>query len=278
MFWKKMGDSEDRLFSPHMDYYKYVYWTSKKWDGKSSLRGKKVLVYAEQGLGDIIQMLRFLPVLKKEGCHITIHVPECLHPVMPYVEGADAWHARENPDLPSHDVHLLLMTIPFIFGCGVNTEPYLKVPVAEDLSEHSGFKVGIAWECSPTFPLNILRCCPLKHYKTLKAIPDVKLFCLQDKIHRPELLDGFDEDIFASELKNWLDTAKLVNSLDAVVSIDTSVLHLAGAMGKKTAAIFASHMDYRWKAREWYDNMKIFERGNGSWEDLFLKVVEYLVK
>lgn len=257
----------DRISNPLMEFYRHVYYFSKQWNGKSSLNNKKVIVYCEQGYGDVIQFLRYIKPLKETGCHTIVAAPKELHPLLPHIKGIDEYFDKHSSLLPDHDYHVLSLSLPFLLKeTEVPSEPYIDYQEKANLEEYSkGIKIGIAWEGSPEHPKNLDRCCYLKKFKTLLQ-EDTTLFMLQNKINLPELVDGVDFDIYSIPIKDFGDTASLINAVDFVVTVDTSILHLAGAMGKRTYGIMGTELDPRWRVANWYDSVSIL---TGEWDDLF---------
>lgn len=231
-----------------MEYYKFVYGKSNIWDGKSSLSGKTVIVYCEQGYGDIIQFLRFIPLLAKEKCHIILHCPKSLQRLIKEQNWGVELFDKYNPDIPKHDFHVLSMDLPMFFE--IPNNPYLKVssmPISNS--------IGICWESSWFSEKG--RDFNLKEFKNF----DQKLFMLLPEIKKQEF---FDDSImvYQTKIKDFLDTAKLINSVDLVISVDTAVLHLAGAMGKNTYAILQKEPDKRWEGGSksiWYPSIRMFK-------------------
>lgn len=275
---------EERLADPRMAYYKEVFKNSKRWTGEESLEGKKVIVYCEQGAGDIIHMARYFSYLEDaESLHgLYLYCPKSLHDLFVF-ECLD----KENPELPEHDFHVLSLSLPFLVGevageqngPSHTTFPYLScnVDLPTDLSEVSGpndFRIGICWEGSPLHDNNEARCCPLKHFKPLARLPNTKLFCLQKYIHNQELVEDCEDlELYGVELNDFKDTANLISNLSVVVTIDTAVAHLAGAMNKRVHLLLPEQNDGRWgnkgDATRWYKSMKIWRVKNnpalGAW-------------
>jgi len=262
-----MNIEQERINNPVMEYYRHVYSFSKKWNGKQSLENKKVIVYCEQGYGDIIQFLRYIKPLKSRGCEVCLHIPKELHPLMPYVQGVDTFLDKQNSILPQHDYHILSLSLPFLLDIKeISSEPYIDYKNKINLEEKEGcINIGIAWEGSPEHSKNLDRCCPLKHFKILLK-DNVNLFMLQDKIYMPQLVEDVDFDLYSININDFGDTASLINSMDFVVTVDTSILHLSGAMGKRTYAILGEDPDPRWQIAHWYDSVTLLS--SGSWEYL----------
>lgn len=267
--------SEDlsRLMSSQMEFYRHVYRDSMMWNGVRSLKDKIVIVYCEQGMGDIIQFARYFKYLKQLGCLVVLHCPEPLHKLLTLcVEGVDGVFDREIEELPEHDFHILSMSLPFVLNkLETPTNAYIDFPQKEELPE--GLKIGIAWEGNPDHTNNAERSCPLALFKPLAA--HAKLYMLQQGINEPELAANCEDLLlYGMELKDFTDTARLVNSMDLVVSVDTAAVHLAGAMGKKTIALLSNPCDYRWRVRNWYSSVQgLQQKEPGNWEEVFERVL-----
>ena len=238
----------DRKKNPHMEYYKFVYKKSNTWDGKSSLSGKTVIVYCEQGYGDIIQFLRFIPLLAKEKCHIILHCPKSLQRLVKEQNWGVELFDKHNPDIPKHDFHVLSMDLPLFFEIPYNS--YLKVKSNTPINN----SIGVCWESGFSKEGRDFN---LKEFKDF----DQKLFMIFPEIKKQEFFDD-SITVFDAEIKDFLDTAKLINSVDVVISVDTAVLHLAGAMGKNTYAILPEDTDERWAGGSksiWYPSIRMFK-------------------
>lgn len=264
----------DRLQSPKMEYYHEVYKNSTRWNGVDDLSNKRVIVYCEQGFGDIIQFSRYFPIIKQMCGELIIHCPKELHRLFSDYTAID----KEEENLPEHDFHVLSMSLPFCLPQTDIKHPYLKVSESTDLSEYNDFiKIGIAWEGNPEHSNNDERSCPLVHFKKLQT-DKTKLFMIQKEIHIPELIDGAEDlDLYGSEITDFYDTAKLLNSLDIIVSIDTSVLHLACALGKPTYGLLSYRCDPRWDVDNWYDSLTITrQKSEGDWDGAMSGLIQFL--
>lgn len=245
-----------------MEYYRHVYHFSKRWDGKASLQGKDVIVYCEQGYGDIIQFLRYVYPLKQLGCKVFVHAPKALHPLLPYVDGVDEVLDKENPKLPPHDYHILSLSLPEKLKLTtIPTAPYIRYPYSAEIDGHWKYKIGIAWEGAVQNAMNERRSCPLKHFGALLT-PDTGLFMLQKEVISPQFSQDVNFDIFGMNIEHFGHVADLINAMDYVVTVDTAVLHLAGAMGKRTYGLLCPDADPRWGVAKWYDTVTLLKSDN----------------
>lgn len=273
------SENLDRLSHPMMAYYQETYKNSKRWTPEcGSLKEKVVIIYAEQGFGDIIQFTRYIPVLKEQGCRIIYHCPQDLHRLFAHlgVEFLD----KDDPDvvLPPHDYHILSFSLPFVLGNEMAPDPYLTIPHFANLGDSDTLKIGICWEGSPSNPMAFSRDCPLIHFRGLESMA-TKLFALQKEIHHPMLVDGCEDmELLGYPLKNFYDTATVINSLDLVVTVDTAVLHLAGAMGKKTFGLLNYRHDARWDVSNWYDSVTLVKLKDLDDWSTGMRTVVYLLR
>jgi len=265
----------ERISDDRMAYYRRVYDSSLRLLlGKANLVGKHVIVYCEQGIGDILQVLRYVPLLLKSGCNLTLHCPGALHRL-----ATNQWDVavleKSNPDLPDHDMHILSMDLPVLFQ--FTNKPYIKVNdlVIGDMGVVKP-TIGISWEGNPDHPMNPIRSCPLRYFQQLPG----SLVCLQNETYLPqeecddmELIGVIQDDLY--------DTATIINSVDCVVTVDTSLLHLAGAMGKPTYGLLAQPCDPRWGTKSdvtpWYPSVKLLrQRKEQDWKSVFAQLVDKL--
>jgi len=269
-------ECEDRLLNPAMEYYKHVYRDSTRWTPeKGNLEGKTVIVYGEQGYGDVIQFARYLPLLKQRGAIVHYHCPKVLHRAFGSL-GVGLLD-KDVPDLPEHDYHILSLSLPFVLEQQRTLDfPYLKVDEKADLgNEPSEIKrIGVCWEGSPDNQLGNARNCPLKHFRMLEC-PYTKLVMLQKEIHTASLLDGCEDmDLYGYQIDDFYDTATVINSLDMVVTVDTAVLHLAGALGKLTYGILNVDHDPRWDIETWYPSVVLVKlKKHNDWPAAFRTVI-----
>lgn len=268
-------ECEDRLHNPAMEYYRYVYRNSVRWTPEQgSLEGKTVIVYGEQGYGDIIQFARYLPSLKKRGARVVYHCPKVLHRVFDSLD-VGLWD-KDDENIPNHDYHILSMSLPFVLEERASEFPYLTVLEKADLGNKSTEvkKIGVCWEGSPDNQLGHSRNCPLKYFRVLEC-PYTKLIMLQKDIHTASLLDGCEDmDLYGHDIVDFYDTAKIINSLDMVVTVDTAVLHLAGALGKLTYGILNVDHDPRWDIETWYPSVVLVKlKKQDDWPAAFKTVI-----
>lgn len=280
---------------------------SKAWDGTQEVAGKRLIVYAEQGIGDTIQFCRFLKNLKDRGVYVILEEHDFLAPVMETLPWADEVIKIGEP-FPEHDYHCSVMSLPNFLGIKSKEElapaetPYLRVN-RERLPDYSindqsnwdvyrdFLKVGIVWAGNPVHRNDAIRSCRLAHFKALQ-IRGVKLFSLQKDVRQrfwpgigvQDLAEGA-EGMGIVDLKDFQSdfnvTAALIDRMDLVVAVDTATAHLAAAMGKPTWLLAAWHNDWRWGIADtwtpWYPNMRIIrQESHGDWNSVFAKASKWL--
>jgi tetratricopeptide (TPR) repeat protein len=259
------------------------------------LDGKKVVVYSEQGLGDLIQFSRFISKFENLNCEVVVKVPKGMENLFDFkIKNVTV----TSEEVKEYDYHCSIMSLPHVFRLGNEIGMSDSVKISEnkniDLGNYSDFfKVGIVWAGNPQHPNDLNRSCPLRFFRPISELPNVKLFSLQKDLrkraypHHPEPIDlaagaeGMRVVDMSEHIETFEDTASIIRGLDLVISVDTATLHLAGAMGKETWALLSFNPDWRWKlddsTTDWYPNMKLFRQDSPSdWEGLVKKVCENL--
>ena len=261
-----------------------------EWDG-SALDGRRLLLHGEQGLGDTIQFLRFAARLPEPGADVIVEVPQSLRALAATLPGIAVRAHAEPP--PAHDVHASLMSLPFLLGVGDDlgaaSVPYLTADPAR-FAAWAGrlppgpFRVGIAWQGNPRAAVDRLRSVPLKAFAPLAAIPGVELVSLQkaDGLEQLQALpDGMSVTVlpedFAAGPDSFMDTAAVMANLDLIVSIDSAVSHLAGALGRPLFVALKQVPEWRWKPEgersDWYPTARLFRQARrGDWDELFGRI------
>jgi len=259
------------------------------WLGEESLRGRAILLHAEQGYGDTIQFCRYVPAVKNLGAKIFLEVPSALKEVLSHLSGVDRVIDRGSA-LPAFDFHCPLLSLPFAFKTRIetipNTFPYLSVDAAKRIDWRSRTvfnnkkrSIGIVWAGSSLHENDTRRSIPF-HLFTRLISADFNWFSLQKEIVEGDssLLRGLNVKDYTRELKDFSDTAALILNLDLVISVDTSVAHLSGALNKPAWVLLPYVADFRWMlGREdtpWYASMRLFRQSSeGGWGSV-LSLVE----
>lgn len=266
------------------------------WNGED-LQGRRILLHAEQGFGDTLQFVRYAERVKRQGADVTLACADPLIRLLERCPGVDRVVAVGSP-LPATDFQALLMSLPANFGTTLATVPaevpYLSADPDEverwrlRLGPDSGLKIGIAWQGNPRYPGDSRRSFPLAAFDQAAKLPGLRLIRLQ---HGPgseqiERLDGrFKvEDLLGREEKSdwdFLDSAALIENLDLVVTADSAIGHLAGALGVPVWVALPYASEWRWlRDREdspWYPTMRLFrQRRAGDWDEVFARISEAL--
>ena len=267
-----------------------------QWDG-SPLAGKTILLYAEQGLGDTLQFIRYASIVKQFGCTVLVQCQRSLLGLLDGIPGVDQW-IDDSKDLPSFDFHCPLMSVPGVLKTSIDTIPasipYLipKESLVEKwkkrMMEFEGFRIGICWQGNRNFRDDRERSVPLKCFEPLANTPGVCLINLQkgEGIEQlNQLRNAFSITDFGDELDResgpFLDTAAVMKNLDLVVTVDTVTGHLAGALGVPVWVALPNVPHWPWLLDRadtpWYPTMRLFRKREEAWYPVFLKMVEALI-
>ena len=246
----------------------------KRWQGEP-LQGKSLLVWTEQGIGDSLMMLRYLPLLKEKGAGMVMVYcgPELMGV---FRDQADLVISNRTP-LPARgvDLHSPIMSLPYAFRTTLdsipNRVPYLAAPAAARnqwaarLRPYPGLKVGLAWAGNRALKSDHLRSMALERYAPLMTVPGVHFFSLQKGEPSLELQStGLPIQDWMHDCVDIGDTAALIDNLDLVISVDTAVAHLTGALGKPIWLLNRFESEWRWMMERadspWYPSMRIFRQ------------------
>ena len=252
------------------------------WLGKEDIAGKTVLVHSEQGLGDTIQYARYVHDVVARGAHVVFETPAVLQPLMASSFPKARVVAKNTPGV-AFDFQVPLASLPLAFETRVETIPsripYLAVDDTrqhewnERLGPRGKPRIGIAWAGNPAQRNDHNRSMAFRHLAPLLEM-DFEFHCLQKDL-RPtdaEALARFPKlRRWDNELRDFADTAALANTLDLVVSVDTSIAHLAGALGRPTWILLTWMADYRYfldrDDSPWYPTARLFRQPRvGDWD------------
>ena len=259
-------------FKPHA-------FRQPEWSGKEDIRGKTLLLYAEQGFGDTIQFCRYAALAQALSAEVVLSVQsglvQLLKSSIPTVEVISS---EALP--PSFDYRAPLMSMPLALHTNSNSipaaVPYLRAGPEVVTRWHGrigkeGFRIGISWQGKKSSEADIGRSFPVRHFERLSKLADVRLISLQKGDGVEQLLelptgmkvetlgDDFDEGSF-------MDTAAVMENIDLIITSDTAVAHLAGALGRPTWVVLQYVPEWRWQLRRsdspWYPTMRLFEPNN----------------
>ena len=269
------------------------------WLGAEPLAGKRIVIHVEQGFGDTLQFCRYVRWVADLGATVVLEVPELLARLLANLDGVSQLVVRGEP-LPAFDLHCPLMSLPLAFGTRLTTVParvpYLKSDAAkvsdwkQRLGEHRRPRVGLVWSGGfrPDQPelwsLNERRNIPLARLAALRHC-EVEFFALQKgpdaQAELAQLLargwDGPPIRDVADELGDFSDTAALMDNLDLIISVDTSTVHLAGALGRPVWLLNRFDTCWRWLLRRtdspWYPTLTIYRQERaGEWDSVVERV------
>jgi tetratricopeptide (TPR) repeat protein len=259
-----------------------------QWTGREDIRGKTLLLHSEQGHGDTIMAARFVRPVIARGARVILDAPPAMRPLLEQIEGVTLTQLDEPS--PAFDLYCPLMGLPQALDVTLENlpaeVPYLSAPAAHlakwrpRLANAAGLKVGINWAGNPTFHHDEMRSIGLERMLPLLAQSGVQFFALQK-----DLRDGDAEILrrhpgvvpLGEEIESFADTAAIISHLDLVISSDTSVVHLAGALGKPVWILLHHVPDWRWLLDRddspWYPTARLFRQtGIGDWSGVIQRV------
>ncbi|MFC2140313.1 tetratricopeptide repeat protein [Candidatus Auribacterota bacterium] len=261
-----------------------------EWDG-SELKGKKILVYSEQGMGDNMQFIRYIPLLKKKGAYVIVECPETLKHLFATITDIDNLITKEDK-LPDFDLQIPLLSLPYILGTTLDNipcqVPYIFPPkTGPEIETHPQLKnIGLVWAGEPRYENDLNRSIDIYLFKELFNLSEVNFFSLQygkreDDINT--LGDNFKIIDLSKKLSDFSVTAFLIDKMDLIISVDTAVAHLSGALGKPVWTLLPFASDWRWMLKRadspWYPSMRLFRQPKvGDWKSVLKKVREELIK
>ncbi len=263
------------------------------WDG-APFSGRRLLVHCEQGLGDALQFVRYLPLVKQRGGIVILEANPCFKTLFSALAGVDRIVAPgSDPAAVEHDVCIPLLSLPGIFKTTLETVP-AEVPYIYADSKKTAIwaekfsvldmNVGIVWAGNPSHRRDHIRSLDLESFELLAEIPNARFFSLQKgppALQTQRVTHPLSIQNLCDALADFSDTAAVIANLDLVISADTAVAHLAGAMGKATWVLLPFVPDWRWMLdREdspWYPTMRLFRQPDpGNWTAVMRRVADEL--
>jgi Tetratricopeptide repeat/TPR repeat len=252
------------------------------WLGDEPIKGKTILLHAEQGFGDTIQFVRYAALVAGRGASVILECQPELKTMLASVEGAAAVFARGEP-LPAFDIHCPLMSLPLAFATELAAVParipYLRARqdwVAkwrDRLPANGRLRVGLCWAGSAAHLNDRNRSIPLERLIPVLVVPGLDFVSLQKDVSAAQaaILHNHGVIELGGEFTDFSDTAAVLSMLDLVVAVDTSIAHLAGAMGKAVALLLPFSSDFRWLLDRtdspWYPTMRLFRQTRiGDWD------------
>jgi tetratricopeptide (TPR) repeat protein len=259
------------------------------------IAGQTVFIYAEQGLGDEIQFIRYVPLVVQLGANVVIECHKELYGLLQSIEGIKHLIVQ-GEQLPEFDIQCPLLTLPLVFNTTLENiptkVPYLSVnPILTQKwkdkiqQDNSKLKVGLVWQGNPKHKNDMNRSIPFNYFSPFSKFTDITFYSLQKgkgSEQSKNLPVGIKFIDLTEEINDFSDTAALIENLDLTISVDTSVVHLAGALGKPIWTLLPFSPDWRWmltrKDSPWYPTMRLFRQPSpGDWNSVIKKVAEELV-
>ena len=254
------------------------------WDGNTSLKGKKFLIYEEQGLGDIIQFCRYLSLLEQKGCNIIFKVKSKMHHLLNTLDCkiylTNKFNSEDNIDFEAP-----LMSLPYLFNTKLNSIPsklsYLKADPKKIIEwnnrlKSNDLKIGICWKGSEE------RSFSLEFFREISKMPNIQLISLYKGEDEKKLLDiDFKITSFGNNFDNekdaFIDTAAIMMSCDLIITCDTAIAHLAGALGRPVWVALKYIPDWRWMLKRsdtpWYPSMCLYRQTKiNDWNNVFNQI------
>ncbi|WP_375501885.1 tetratricopeptide repeat protein [uncultured Nostoc sp.] len=292
-----LPDFEYRLQLPDIINYRFLKDTM--WDG-SDLNGKDIVLHIGSRLSRAIQLIRYAPLVAQRGGNVIFACAKPLLRLFSNVFGITQLVDREITSA-NFEVNASLLSLPYLFGTTVSTIPvnipYISPPKPEkwpgwnvpsllQAASDTRLKIGIVWKTGEYERSGSLceKDCPLSYFIDLLSIPHISLYSLQVGKLASEIHEFKHESRLydlTPQIKDFADTAALISQLDLVISVDTAVAHLAGAMGLPIWTLLSFDADWRWlQQREdspWYPTMQLFRQPQyGDWESVFEQVISVL--
>jgi len=265
-----------------------------RWSGEP-LAGRRILLLTEQGLGDTFQFIRYVRLLKEQGARVVLNAQRALGPLLAsQPDFVELFILGSAPELPRCDFYLPLLSLPGAFGTTAATipcdvpylaaDPKLTGAWRREMLGIDGIKIGIAWQGAPGFRLDRWRSIPLAHFAPLALLPGVRLVSLQKGFGSEQVatvdfpvldLSGRLDEVAGA----FMDTAALIQSLDLVVTPDSAIAHLAGALGAPVWVALPFSANWRWLRRRddspWYPTMRLFRQTKiDDWPDVFFRITQ----
>jgi tetratricopeptide (TPR) repeat protein len=247
-----------------------------QWLGDRSIDGKTVVLFADEGIGDCFQFARYVPMVAKLGAKIILAVQEPAVSLLSRMPGVAECIPKSTTFLPAFDLHCSISSLPLAFGTRLDsipaTVPYLPAPPAartkqweQRLGSHDRLRVGLVWSGNPRHANDRKRSLPLRMLASVLDI-DARFVSLQKdpRASDQEILRGLDVLDITNELSDFAETAALIGCLDLVITVDTSVAHLAGGLGCPVWILLPYRPDYRWLLDRadspWYPTARLFRQ------------------
>jgi tetratricopeptide (TPR) repeat protein len=259
-----------------------------QWTG-GELHGQKILLYAEQGIGDTLQFMRYAPLVAARGGAVILECQPPLKRLLANLPGVETVIAASESS-PNFEQHCPLLSLGFIFRTDLNSIPDLPIlKVDSQLVEtwrgklrSDGLKVGLAWAGNPKHIKDRQRSISLSQLSPLGRVKNVVFYSIQKGDAAKQIVPrGMQLIDFAQDINDFADTAALIANLDLIITVDTAVAHLAGTMGKPVWLLLPFVPDWRWfldrQDSPWYPTMRLFRQSKfGDWGKVIQSVASAL--
>jgi tetratricopeptide (TPR) repeat protein len=252
-------------------------FTKPIWLGEAPIADKTILLHSDEGLGDTIQFARYATMVAQRGARVILEVQDFVQPLLSGIEGVSLCLPKTFDALPDFDLHCPLSSLPLAFATRLETIPaapaYLPAPSIERvqpwqdrLGPHDKLRVGLVWSGNPAHGNDRNRSMSLRALSSIIDV-DARFISLQKDV-RPDdkarLLERTEIADWTGQLSDFAETAALMSCLDLVITVDTSVAHLAGALGRPTWILLPYTPDYRWLLDRddspWYPTVRLFRQ------------------
>jgi hypothetical protein len=296
MSWLQMGDFErgwaEFEWRLKCKEYAIPVFEQPRWDG-GALEGQTILLYADHGLGDTLQFIRYAPLVQERGGRVVVACQKKIARLLASCPGVEQV-VVERSQIPEFAVYAPLMSLPLIFRTTLSSVPtrvpYLKAEAEAigrwraELDTSGGFKIGVAWQGNPQYRRDRERSYRLAELETVAQVSGVRLLSLQG-IYGLEQLEEvkyrFAVTNLGEKLSDFMDIAAVMRSLDLVITPDTSLVHLAGALGVPVWLAVSFAPEWRWLDHRsdspWYPSMRLFRQKKwDEWGDVFERMTDEL--
>jgi tetratricopeptide (TPR) repeat protein len=277
--WRREGETMPREFVQPL------------WHGED-LTGRTILLHAEQGFGDSIQFIRYLSMVAERGAKIVLELPDSLTPLIDNVDAVISI-CRRGGALPHFDVHCPLLSLPLAFGTTIESIPapipYLRAPAERARDWRARFagvrrpRVGLVWSGKPTHKNDHNRSIALSRLEPILSVAGIEFVSLQREYRNSDSAAIARLPLMRLDdaLRDFADTAAVIGELDLVISVDTAVAHLTGAMGRPLWLLLPHIGDWRWlRGRPdspWYPTARLFRQPtDGNWDEVIVRVANEL--
>ena len=279
-------DGYESRFEPPNEVFPRVETPAPLWDG-SPFPGRTLLLHYEQGFGDTLMFIRYAARIRALGGRVAALVQPQLVSVLASVQGVDTWFTLADP-VPRYDLHLPLLSVPRVLGTRLDSipaeVPYIFAPsdpspASEAVLPSPNLKVGLVWAGTRDHSLDSLRTLPLASLESLGRAPGVDWYSLQVGYEGGLPFENLRD--LGPLLRDFGDTARVLAKLDLLVTVDTAVAHLAGAMGVPVWLLLPLVPDWRWlldrEDSPWYPTFRLFRQLDGhTWDGVLARVEESL--